>query len=118
MVYQRRRRQRIGPGKDVLNLQKYTYRIEVTAFGETMKSVSYILSLVLLSSTAPVFAQGSGACAGGKTCGSGGVYIAPGKLSPSTAVYPAFGMPQPVGGGIFSVSAGRCNINMWKAPSG
>lgn len=118
MVYQRRRRQRIGPGKDVLNLQKYTYRIEVTAFGETMKSVSYILSLVLLSSTSPVFAQGSGACAGGKTCGSGGVYIAPGKLSPSTAVYPAFGMPQPVGGGIFSVSAGRCNINMWKAPSG
>ncbi|MCW5822849.1 MAG: hypothetical protein KIT34_08590 [Cyanobacteria bacterium TGS_CYA1] len=85
-----------------------------------MKSVSYLtvlLSVFLVSPASQVFAQSS-SCGGGKTCGTGGIYIAPGRLSPSTAVYPAFGIPQPIGGGIFSIAAGRCTINMWKAPSG
>lgn len=85
-----------------------------------MKSLSYhpsLLSILLLSSVSvPLALASDSSCSGGK-CGTG-VYISPGRLTPSTSVYPSFGIPQPIGGGIFSVSAGRCTINMWKAPSG
>ncbi len=84
-----------------------------------MSSLSFLLSLSVLSIATCALAEsgGSGSCAGGKGCGTG-ILISPGRLTPSTAVYPAFGIPQPIGGGIFSVAAGGCTLNMWKAPSG
>lgn len=84
-----------------------------------VSSLSFLLSLFMLSVANSALAQsgGSSSCSGGKTCGTG-IFISPGRLTPSTAVYPAFGIPQPIGGGIFSIAAGKCTINMWKAPSG
>jgi len=84
-----------------------------------LSSLSIFINLSLVSIALPAIAQMSSgsSCSAGKACGTG-VLISPGRLSPSTAVYPAFGLPQPVGGGVFSISAGSCRINMWKAPSG
>lgn len=96
-----------------------------------MKNQFYLLGLAFLLSVNPASAQalynsasGGGGCStsgsgAGGACYGGGMVAPPvGILSPSRAVYPAFGVPQPIGGGVFSVQAGRCTINMWKAPSG
>ncbi len=92
-------------------------------YGETMKSGLFLLlGVALVYSLSPLQAQSSGNCSsgsgGGGTCYRGGFVPPVGTLSPSRGVYPAFGIPQPVGGGLFSVQAGQCSVNVWKAPSG
>lgn len=102
-----------------------------------VKSHFYLLSLAFLLTSVPISmsvtvnqasaqistgSSGGGGCSssgsGGSYCGGGMVAPPVGSLTPTAAVYPIFGVPQPIGGGVFSVQAGRVTLNMWKGPSG